>query len=138
MAIKEANWVSPVRENMPALRSDLERLMRVPSMAIPGFPEEPVLETADEVERLLRGVGIEKVSQLNFPPFAAVGCDLTVATWNADARWMSIWRPTSDLPRGDLAIAAVGYNKYIKFILPLTAALLVAALGVLLLATALG
>lgn len=70
--------------------------------------------------------------------FAAVGRDLTITTWNAGARWMGIWMPTNGVLMGGLAIAAVGYNKYIKFIWPLMVALLVASLGVLLLATALG
>ncbi len=70
--------------------------------------------------------------------FANVGRELTITTWNAGARWMGILMPTNGVLMGGLAIAAVGYNKYVKFIWPLMAALLVAALAVLLIATSLG
>ena len=46
--------------------------------------------------------------------------------------------PTNGVLMGGLAIAAVGYNKYLRFIWPLMAGLLVAALVILLVATAIG
>lgn len=67
MANHEAELVARVREGMPQLRADLERLIAIPSVAFPGFPEAPVLAAADEVEQLLRQVGVENVSRLNLP-----------------------------------------------------------------------
>jgi acetylornithine deacetylase/succinyl-diaminopimelate desuccinylase-like protein len=46
---------------MPRLRADLDRLVRLPSVAFPGFPEEPVLKAADAVAELLRDAGMPEV-----------------------------------------------------------------------------
>ena len=70
--------------------------------------------------------------------FAGVGRDLVITIWNTGARWMGIWMPTNGVLMGGLAIAAVGYNKYIRFIWPLMAALLVVSMAILLVATAIG
>lgn len=70
--------------------------------------------------------------------FAGVGRELTITAWNAGARWMGVLMPTNGVLMGGLAIAAVGYNKYVRFIWPLMVALLVASLAVLLVATSLG
>lgn len=70
--------------------------------------------------------------------FAEVSRSLVITTWNAGARWMGLWMPTNGVLMGGLAIAAVGYNKYLRFIWPLMAGLLVAALVILLVATAIG
>lgn len=69
---------------------------------------------------------------------AGVGRELVITIWNTGARWMGIWMPTNGVLMGGLAIAAVGYNKYIRFIWPLMVALLVVTLAVLLVATAIG
>lgn len=70
--------------------------------------------------------------------FAGVGRDLVITVWNTGARWMGLWMPTNGVLMGGLAIAAVGYNKYIRFIWPLMVALLVVSLTILLIATAMG
>jgi cysteinylglycine-S-conjugate dipeptidase len=42
---------------MPQARSDLERLVRIPSIAFDGFPPEPVLEAAEATRELLASAG---------------------------------------------------------------------------------
>ncbi|MFD7164611.1 hypothetical protein [Streptomyces violascens] len=46
---------STVDALMDGLRADLERLARIPSIAFPGFPPEPVRQVHDLVVGLLRG-----------------------------------------------------------------------------------
>ena len=46
---------------MPGLRADLERLARLPSVAFPDFPEEPVTAAAAAVAELLRRAGLPEV-----------------------------------------------------------------------------
>jgi len=52
---------------MPRLRADLERLVRLPGIAFPGFPEEPVGQTAAAVAQLLRDAGLPEVRLLDVP-----------------------------------------------------------------------
>ena len=52
---------------MPRLRAELEALVRLPSIAFPGFPEEPVGQTAATVARLLRDAGLPDVRLLDVP-----------------------------------------------------------------------
>jgi cysteinylglycine-S-conjugate dipeptidase len=61
---------------MPRLRAELETLVRLPSIAFPGYPLEPVRETAETVADLLRAAGLPEVRLLDIagaPPavFAA-------------------------------------------------------------------
>ncbi len=46
-----------VRELMPPLRADLERLVRIPSVSAPGHDPTALVRSADLVAELLRGVG---------------------------------------------------------------------------------
>jgi acetylornithine deacetylase/succinyl-diaminopimelate desuccinylase-like protein len=48
---------SVVMSMMPDVRNDLERLVRLPSVSLPGFPTEPVRETADAVVEVLKAAG---------------------------------------------------------------------------------
>ena len=48
---------------MPRLRSELERLVRIPSIAFPGFPPEPLFEAHDQVAELLRSAGVKHVGR---------------------------------------------------------------------------
>ncbi|MFG3282208.1 M20/M25/M40 family metallo-hydrolase [Streptomyces sp. NPDC048111] len=57
---------------MDGLRADLERLARIPSIAFPGFPPEPVHQAHDLVVELLRGAGVERVERLDLPDTAPV------------------------------------------------------------------
>ncbi|MEZ3159634.1 YfcC family protein [Microbacterium sp. BWT-B31] len=68
--------------------------------------------------------------------FADVTRPLMITTWNTGARWMGIVTPTNGVLMGGLAIAAVRYDKYVRFIWPLMVALAVATLTILLIATA--
>ena len=52
---------------MPTLRADLESLVRIPSIAFPGFPREEVLRGAGEVVRILRDAGYDDVRQIDLP-----------------------------------------------------------------------
>lgn len=52
------------------LQDDLERLVRLPSVAFPGFPPEPVREAADLTARLLADAGLEGVTQIDVPDAA--------------------------------------------------------------------
>ncbi len=47
-----------VARGMPAARRDLERLVRIPSIAFPGHPREPLDEAAAAVVEILRGAGL--------------------------------------------------------------------------------
>jgi acetylornithine deacetylase/succinyl-diaminopimelate desuccinylase-like protein len=56
-----------VRELMPAVRADLERLVRIPSVAFPDFPDAPVLEAAEATAAILRDAGAASVELLDVP-----------------------------------------------------------------------
>ncbi len=56
-----------VRKLMPELEADLARLIRIPSVAFPGFPEEPVIECHDAVVELLKRAGVQKIEALKLP-----------------------------------------------------------------------
>ncbi len=49
---------SAVASMMPEVRKDLERLVRLPSVSLPGFPPEPLRETADAVVDILKAAGV--------------------------------------------------------------------------------
>jgi acetylornithine deacetylase/succinyl-diaminopimelate desuccinylase-like protein len=63
---------SAVRKLMPELKADLARLIRIPSVAFPGFPLEPVLECHDVVVEMLRDAGVTKIETLKLPEVAPV------------------------------------------------------------------
>jgi cysteinylglycine-S-conjugate dipeptidase len=52
---------------MPAVRADLESLVRVPSIAFDGYPEAPVREAADLTARILTQAGLPGVRLLDVP-----------------------------------------------------------------------
>ena len=52
---------------MPRLRTDLEGLVRVPSIAFEGFPAEPLQAAATRAAELLRQVGLIGVRLLDVP-----------------------------------------------------------------------
>ncbi|MFI5660085.1 M20/M25/M40 family metallo-hydrolase [Streptomyces sp. NPDC051684] len=57
---------------MDGLRSDLERLAAIPSVAFPGYPAEPVREAHDVLVGLLRDAGVEQIETLDLPDTAPV------------------------------------------------------------------
>lgn len=56
-----------VRDLMPGLRADLERLVAIPSVAFPGFPEEPVRAAADATLTILRDAGLPSAALVEVP-----------------------------------------------------------------------
>jgi acetylornithine deacetylase/succinyl-diaminopimelate desuccinylase-like protein len=61
-----------VRSLMPELRSALDRLVRIPSIAFPDFPREPLIEAHDVTVELLRDAGVERIETLSLPGTAPV------------------------------------------------------------------
>jgi uncharacterized ion transporter superfamily protein YfcC len=59
--------------------------------------------------------------------FAGIDRSLVVTSWNAGSRWIGMILPTSGVLIGGLALAKVGYDKYLRFMLPLLAILFVVA-----------
>ncbi|MGW1891892.1 M20/M25/M40 family metallo-hydrolase [Streptomyces sp. NPDC002004] len=57
---------------MDGLLDDLERLAVIPSVAFPGFPQEPVRQAHDLVVELLRDAGVPRVETLDLPDTAPV------------------------------------------------------------------
>lgn len=56
-----------VEAMMPTVTDDLAALVRIPSCAFPGFPPEPVLETAQAVVDLLERYGVPGARLLDVP-----------------------------------------------------------------------
>jgi cysteinylglycine-S-conjugate dipeptidase len=57
---------------MPELQADLLRLARIPSIAFPGFPRDPLIEAHDVVAELLRDAGVPHVETLSLPGTAPI------------------------------------------------------------------
>ena len=57
--------------------------------------------------------------------FADVPRSLVVTAWAAATGWMNLWEPTAAVVMGGVALAKVGYDKYLRFIAPLLAILFV-------------
>jgi uncharacterized ion transporter superfamily protein YfcC len=70
--------------------------------------------------------------------FAHVSRALTVTAWNASSGWMNLWIPTTAVVMGGLALAKVGYDKYMKWLWPLLAIFFVVICAFLGLAATLG
>lgn len=64
-----------VHDLMPGLREDLARLVAIPSVAFPGFPEEPVTAAADATLKILRAAGLHDAELIEIPgaPSAVYG-----------------------------------------------------------------
>ncbi|MFI9775064.1 YfcC family protein [Streptomyces sp. NPDC051956] len=57
--------------------------------------------------------------------FAGVSRAVVVTAWQAASGWMNLWVPTTAVTIGGVALAKVGYDKYLRFIWPLLAILFV-------------
>lgn len=55
---------SAIRAAMPAARADLERLVRIPSVAFPGYPAGPVREAAEATRDILAAAGYQQTRLL--------------------------------------------------------------------------
>src|SRR5256885_5087987 len=56
-----------VDADAPRIRADLERLVRIPSVAFDGFPPEPPAAAAAAVAELLRDAGAADVREVEVP-----------------------------------------------------------------------
>jgi acetylornithine deacetylase/succinyl-diaminopimelate desuccinylase-like protein len=64
-----------VQALLPELKADLARLVAIPSVSAPGFPEEthgPLLEAYEAVAGLFRGAGVADVGRLDLPGTAPI------------------------------------------------------------------
>lgn len=57
--------------------------------------------------------------------FAGVSRAVVVTAWQSASGWMNLWVPTTAVTIGGVALAKVGYDKYLRFVWPLLAVLLV-------------
>ena len=57
--------------------------------------------------------------------FAGVPRSLVITAWAAASGWMNLWVPTTAVVMGGLSLAKVGYNTYLRFIVPLLGILFV-------------
>ena len=74
-ALDAATVRERVRALMPGVQADLERLVKIPSIAFEGFPREPVDEAARTVAAMLTACGLQNVRLLDIPdgPHAVFG-----------------------------------------------------------------
>ena len=70
--------------------------------------------------------------------FANVGRDIAVTAYQSASGLVNLVTPTSAIIMGGLALAGVGYNKYLKFVGPYIGIMFVLVSGFLILGTALG
>ncbi|MDG4863454.1 YfcC family protein [Streptomyces sp. T-3] len=61
--------------------------------------------------------------------FAGVSRAMVVTAWEAASGWMNLWVPTTAVTIGGVALAKVGYDKYLRFVWPLLAILFVLICG---------
>ncbi|MFD9907314.1 YfcC family protein [Streptomyces sp. NPDC059063] len=61
--------------------------------------------------------------------FADVSRSVVVTAWAAASGWMNLWVPTTAVTIGGVALAKVGYDKYLRFVWPLLALLFLLICG---------
>jgi uncharacterized ion transporter superfamily protein YfcC len=69
--------------------------------------------------------------------FAGVERSLMITAWNSASGWVNLITPTSAVVMGGLALARVGYDRYIKFVAPLLGILFLLTIGFLVLGSVL-
>ena len=52
---------------MPGVRADLERLVRIPSIAFPGYDPKPVRDSAEATAEILAAAGLSGVHLIELP-----------------------------------------------------------------------
>jgi acetylornithine deacetylase/succinyl-diaminopimelate desuccinylase-like protein len=63
-----------IKRELPGVRADLERLVRIPGIAFDGFDFTPLARSADAVAELLHGVGLEvQISRIEGGHPAVIG-----------------------------------------------------------------
>jgi acetylornithine deacetylase/succinyl-diaminopimelate desuccinylase-like protein len=65
--VDEQSLRAAVRADAPRIRSDLERMVALPSIAFDGYPREPLNEAAAVVADLLRDAGAPSVRMVEVP-----------------------------------------------------------------------
>ncbi len=70
--------------------------------------------------------------------FAGVGREIAVTAFQSASGWMNLFTPTSAVVMGGLALAGVGYNKFLRFIAPLLGVLFVMILAFMAIGAAIG
>jgi acetylornithine deacetylase/succinyl-diaminopimelate desuccinylase-like protein len=73
--VSDPSTAATLHDAMPGVRADLERLVRIPSVAFDGFPEAPVREAADATAAVLAAAGLGDVRLIDVPggPAAVFG-----------------------------------------------------------------
>ncbi|WEH38865.1 YfcC family protein [Streptomyces sp. AM 2-1-1] len=61
--------------------------------------------------------------------FAGVPRAVVVTAWQAASGWMNLWVPTTAVTIGGVALAKIGYDRYLRFVWPLLAILSVLICG---------
>ncbi|MFD6533234.1 YfcC family protein [Streptomyces sp. NPDC060184] len=61
--------------------------------------------------------------------FAGVSRAVVVTAWQAASGWMNLWVPTTAVTIGGIALAKIGYDRYLRFVWPLLAILSVLICG---------
>lgn len=61
--------------------------------------------------------------------FAGVSRAVVVTAWQAASGWMNLWVPTTAVTIGGVALAKVGYDRYLRFVWPLLVILFVLICG---------
>src|SRR4029450_7285126 len=59
MSLSETDLRAAVARELPGVRADLERLVRIPGVAFEGFDHSQVERSAEAVAELLRGCGLD-------------------------------------------------------------------------------
>jgi uncharacterized ion transporter superfamily protein YfcC len=70
--------------------------------------------------------------------FADVSRSLVVTAYQSASGWMNLFTPTSAVVMGGLALAGVGYDKFLRFIAPLLGILFVLVLAFVAIGAAIG
>jgi uncharacterized ion transporter superfamily protein YfcC len=68
--------------------------------------------------------------------FAGVSRALVVTAWQAASGWTNLWVPTTAVTIGGVALAKIGYDRYLRFVWPLLAILFILICGFVALGTA--
>lgn len=66
----EQNVLDAVAAGFPAAIGALGRLVRIPSVAFPGFPEEPLVASAEAIAQLLRDTGAFELVEVHRADYA--------------------------------------------------------------------
>jgi uncharacterized ion transporter superfamily protein YfcC len=66
--------------------------------------------------------------------FSGIDRSLAITAWNGAGRWLALVLPTNGILLAGLGLAQVGYDRHVRFLLPLRGILLVLILVILVIA----